>query len=126
MSVVERIREGQKSIRESFNSLRSQLTVESIPSIKLSDFANLDCAIKIHSKVLNAEVWLCSDNEMEKQINNEEPWITTYTVSEIMELIKLNPSSEDVIRIHSVKEVFNHSKIINGKSWTAPLLSSSN
>ena len=115
MSVVERIRERQKSIRESFNSLRSKLTIENIPSIKLSDFANLDCAIKIHSKVLNAEVWLCSDNEMEKQINNEEPGITTYTVREIMELIKLNPSPHELRKINDIKAVFRGSKVIRSK-----------
>jgi len=115
MSVVERIRERQKSIKESFISLRSQLTVENLPSIKLSDFANLDCAIKIHSKVLNAEVWLCSDSEMEKQIQNDDPEAITYTVDELKQLIKLNPDPDGLRQIHQAKEVFRGSRIVECK-----------
>jgi len=112
MSVVERIRERQKSIRESFNSLRSQLTVENLPSIKLSDFAKLDCAIKIQSKVLNAEVWLCSDSEMEKQIQNDDPEAITYTVDEARELIRLRPVPHELRKINDIKAVFRGSKVI--------------
>jgi len=112
-NVVEKIKQRQKSIRESLNSLKSKLTIENIPSFKLSDFAHLDCAIQVHSEILDSEIWLCSDSEMEKQLKQDDPTAITYTVKEILDLMKLNPSPEELRRIHYAKEVFHKSTIIN-------------
>jgi hypothetical protein len=68
-------------------------------------------AIEIYSETLNCELWLCSDEEMGAQVRGTILTIT-YTVHEIIELIKLQPNSDEIIRINHAK-VFCNSRIIN-------------
>ncbi|MCH7536117.1 MAG: hypothetical protein IH948_10335 [Bacteroidetes bacterium] len=113
MSVVERIRDRQKSNRELLNILRSQLTIDDIQNIKLSDFAKLDCAIQIYSEFLGSEIWLCSNEEMVKEIKTDDHEAVTYTIEEMKHLLTLKVSPEEIRRIHYAKNVFNGSKIVD-------------
>jgi len=46
-------------------------------------------------------------------VKNDDPSAVTYTVTEVMQLLNLDPDSEKLRRIHAAKEVFNNSKIVN-------------
>ena len=65
MSVVERIRERQISIREA----SANLTLDQIPYLKFSELRRRNIAIQIFSEVLDCEVWLCSNEGMATQVN---------------------------------------------------------
>ena len=67
--------------------------------------------IEIYSEILNENIWFCSDQEIADQVRRDDPTCTTYTIAEIMNLIKLKPDPEELRRIHSVKEVFTGSKL---------------
>jgi len=97
---------------EKENETLNELGIRQIVNMKLSDLAKRDIALKIHSKVLNAEVWLCSDSEMEKQIQNDDPEAITYSVDEVRELIRLRPTPHELRKINDIKAVFRGSKVI--------------
>ncbi|HEX3036724.1 MAG TPA: hypothetical protein VHT73_16660 [Thermodesulfobacteriota bacterium] len=88
-----------------------EFTLENIASVRLSELARRDIALLIHSDVLGCEVWFCSNEKMVSQVKEDNPEAVTYTVSEIRELIKLNPTPEELKSIHSVKSVFSGSKV---------------
>jgi len=84
-----------------------------VPEISLTEVARCNIALKIYSSVLNCHVWFCPDEQMVEEILEDDPAAITYTVDEIMNLTKLNPSPEQLRRIHDAKEVFTGSKLIN-------------
>ena len=86
---------------------RRILDSEKTSSLELSEFAKRDMAIEIDSERLGCRIWLCSNKEMSTQIRNDDPSAITYTVNEVLNLIKLNPSLKDLKRIHEAKEIFN-------------------
>ncbi len=114
-TVVEKIKQRQKSVRESLNSLRSKITIENIPSIKLSDFAHLDCAIQVYSEILDSDIWFCSNEEIANEAKEENPNSIAYTVKEILDLIKLNPRAQELRKINDIKALFRGSKVISSK-----------
>jgi len=89
--------------------------LEQITSMKLTELAKRDIAIQIFSEILDCEIWLCSNEAMEIQIKKDDPAAITYTIDEIMNLIKLNPDPEELKRIHNAKEVFVDSKIVDSR-----------
>lgn len=84
-----------------------------VPEISLTEFARCNIALKIYSSVLNCHVWFCSDEEIANQVRRDGPESSTYTVDEIMNLIKLKPNPDELRRIHNAKEVFVDSKIVD-------------
>ena len=87
------------------------LTVESIPSITLAEFARRDIAVEIYSEYLGSNLWLCSNNEMAEQIKRDAPEQVCYTLDEIRSLLTLNPSPESLKKIHEAKLVFPNSNL---------------
>jgi len=101
------IEESEKEIKRGMKPL----TLESIHLLTLSEFKNSEFAVKVFSSVLNCHVWFCPDEQMVEEILEDDPTSTTYTVDEIMNLIKLKPDPEQLRRIHDAKEVFTGSKL---------------
>jgi len=101
----------------------SELTLESIPRLTLSELEKRNLAIEVHSDILNCTLWVCPSEEAVKQIRRDCPGAICYTVRELRELLKGNLSPEDLKRIHDVKSTLG-SKVIEVKdreSEIAPL-----
>lgn len=90
-------------------------SIENISRLTLLQLANRDMAIQIFSEVLNCEIWLCSNEEMEDQIKNDDPSTITYTVNEIINLINLHTNPDELRRVHETKETFRGSKVLDSK-----------
>lgn len=101
--------------REASYSPRHPSKNDDYASLELSGFAKRNMAIEIYSEILDSNVWFCSNNEMALQIKNDDPKAITYTANELMELIKLQPNADEIIRINSAKKLFANSRIIDAK-----------
>jgi len=66
-------------------------------------------AIKIHSEILGKDIWLVTDEEMEKDLNDA---LVAYLPPEIKHIVKLRATPEEVKKIHMIKETFPGSKIV--------------
>lgn len=53
---------------------------------------------------------------MAKQIKKDDPAALTYTTQELQSLVKLNPSPNDLKRIHETKTIFPGSKVIGSET----------
>ena len=89
------------------------LEIEGVSRLTLFELSKRDIAIQVYSGFLNCIIWLCSNEEMAAQIKRDDPEAITYSVDEIMNLIKLNPDPDGLRRIHNAKEVFMNSKIVD-------------
>jgi len=69
-------------------------------------------AVEIYSKVLNENIWFCSNTDMAKQIIEDDPNAVCYAADELQKLIELCPDENFLRKIHNAKSVFNRSKII--------------
>jgi len=97
--------------KELVKPIHSKIEFNDIPLLTLSEFKDCDFALKIYSSVLNCHIWFCPDEQMVEERLEDDPAAITYTVDEIMNLTKLNPSPEQLRRIHDAKEVFTGSKL---------------
>ena len=105
----------QKAELESESNLRGfGVSIEKILGMTLSEFARLDTAIQIFSKVLDCEIWLCPTDSIASQIKQDDPEAVIYTVDELRGLIRLNPDPESLRGIHKIKSVFSTSRLIGG------------
>lgn len=89
---------------------------DQISQWRLSQLAKRNMAIQIYSELLGCSFWLCSNETMALQIKEDDPEAITYTADEMRELIRLNPTPEDIRCIHNVKTVFNGSRMAE-KEW---------
>lgn len=83
--------------------------------LKLSEFSKRDLAIEVYSNFLSCKIWLCSNEEMATQIKKDDPETVCYTIDELRELIRLNPTPEDIKRVHEAKTMFSGSTVIESK-----------
>ena len=83
-----------------------------VPEISLNEFARCNIAVKIYSSVLNCHVWFCPDEQIVKQILEDDPTAVCYTSDELQKLIELNPVRTFLKKIHNTKAVFEDSRII--------------
>jgi len=81
-------------------------TIEQVTNMKLSELAKRNIAIQIFSKVLDCNIWLCSNIEMANQVTSDDPEAITYSVDEVRELIRLRPSPHELRKINDIKAVF--------------------
>lgn len=86
--------------------------IDYISQLRLSELAKRSLAVEIYSEVLGCSFWLCSNELMALQIKEDYPNAVTYTVDEMREIIRLNPTQEDLKRIHNTKSVFPDSRVI--------------
>lgn len=89
--------------------------LDHILQLRLSELARREIAIKVYFDILKCEVWLCGNERMRLKVQFDDPEAITYTVREMRELIKMNPSPEDLKKIHNAKVVFPGSKIVDGQ-----------
>ena len=91
-------------------------TLDQVSLWTLSQLAKRNMAIEIYSEILDREVWLCSNELMVLQVKEDYPDAVTYTVDEMRELIRLNPTPEDIKRIYDAKSVLERSRIVDSMS----------
>ena len=97
------------------NTSELAVGIDQTLSMRLSQFAYRNLAVKIYSEILGCELWLCSNVEMASQVKQDDPEAITYTIDEMRELIRRNPTPEDLKLIHNVKSIFEGSKIVNSQ-----------
>lgn len=100
----------EKLINEQ-NEQETTLTPEMLPALTLTEFARRNIAIEIYSEVLGCNLWLCSNNEMKAQIVRDAPGQVYYTAKELRNLVKLDLSPKDLMKIHEAKEIFSNSRL---------------
>ena len=106
-------------IQDRVKVIQARLNKE-VEKLKLSEFERRDIAVEIYSEVLGCTVWLCSNQEMAAQVKKDDPEAITYTTHELRELVKLNPGSEDLKKIHDAKRVFPGSTLKEGIPYEVP------
>ena len=72
-------------------------------------FAQSNAAVKIHSNLLNEDIWLLSDEKMRESLDDD---LVVYLPGEIKHLTRINVSPEQLRKIHACKKVFPGSKIV--------------
>lgn len=107
LDIIDRVLEEQKK--------EPKQVFGDISLLRLSELAKRNMAIEIYSQILSCEVWLCSNELMVKSVKKDYPAAITYTVDEMKELIRLNPTPEDLKRVHNAKTVFPGSKLADSK-----------
>lgn len=90
---------------------KHDLKVQDIPGLPLSKFAGRNLAFEIYSNVLKCNVWFCSNKDMVKQLKKDNPEALCYTTEELLNLIDLKVTNEELMRIHSAKSVFLNSTL---------------
>lgn len=83
-----------------------------ILQLKLSDLVNKEIAIKVHSEVLNCDVWFCGTEKIASLVKEEDPQAVIYSIKELIKLLELEPDVEEIRAIHNIKAIFPSSKII--------------
>lgn len=100
-----------KTLEERVNGME-EILKRDIGQMKLSEMEKQEIVIKIYSDVLCSELWLCSNEELSAQVQHEHLGTVCYTVSEMINIIKLNPGFGAIQTIHEAKAVFQGSHII--------------
>ena len=109
MNIVKEIEQRQL---EKIEARNEPMGVDEVCGISINEFKKRKIGIEIYSKVLNENIWFCSNEGMAKQIKEDDPTAVCYTSDEIGKLIELNPSKDLLKQIHDTKTVFNPSKLI--------------
>ncbi len=108
----EPLRIGGYDRKEAKKNIESPCNFDHISQLKLSELSKRNMAIEIYSEILERTVWLCSNELMALQVKEDDPEAVCFTVDEMKQLIKLQPTPEELRRLYDVKSVFNGSKII--------------
>lgn len=105
----------EEALKDEEKQARSATGIDPVLLMRLSELAKREMAIRIRSEVLGCDVWLCSNARIALQVRGDDPDAITYTVAEMRQLIKLNPSPEDLKNMHNAKAVFPGSRIVDSK-----------
>jgi len=103
---------GAETVVDKQNQQESRLNL----GLPLSKFAKRDLAVEIYSNTLDCTIWLCSNNSMVRQIQQDNPGSICYTAQELKKLIKMNTGPHDLKSIHDAKKAFPGSTIIKTKT----------
>lgn len=107
LEIIDRVLEEQKK--------EPKQGLGDVSLLTLSQLAKRNMAIEIYSEILGCEIWVCSNEKIETQVKEDDPEAVCYTASEMIKLLRLNPTPEDIKRIHEAKSVFNGSRISGGE-----------
>lgn len=108
-------REFEARIKAKKGELASPLTLDQILQLKLSELSRRNIALKIYSEVLGCEIWLCGNEQMAKQLKEDDPGAVIYTANEMKRLLSLNPDPKGLMNIHTAKTIFPGSKIVDSR-----------
>jgi len=85
---------------------------DELHAISFEEFKRRDLGAVIYSEKLGSTIAFCSNKEMIKLIQKDNPGITCYEVDELKELSLLEPSNEMLKGINNVKFVFGEPHLL--------------
>lgn len=113
MNFLAKIKEIEQNIEKDSKSNQSgNFDKNKLRNLSIERFSQMNIAIEIRSKVLEENIWFCSNEEMVKQISEDDPTTICYTADELQKIIELDPSEGFLRKIHNTKTIFENSKII--------------
>jgi len=89
--------------------------LKSISKLTLNEFSKRNLAVLIYSRIMDNNIWFCSNDFMVSQIKGDDPEAIVYTASKLIELCNINPKEDLVKAIHYSKTVFQGSKLTKNK-----------
>ncbi len=105
-NILNKINQSEKDIYVDSFYDSSQDTITGISKLTLKELSKRDMAIPIYSKLLNEEIWFCSNQYMIKTVKKDNPKSTCYLASELLKILKTNPNKEHLMKLHLTKKVF--------------------
>lgn len=97
------------------NTSESEIGIDQILSMRLSELSRRNIALRIYSEVLGCEIWVCGNGEMTAQLKQDDTGAVVYTANEMRKLMSLKPDSQGLRNVHIAKTVFPESKIVDSK-----------
>lgn len=89
--------------------LLKKLKGHKVEAISYLKFAQSNVAVKIHSNLLNEDIWFISDEKMRELLDDD---LVVYLPGEIKHLSTIKESPEHVKKIHDCKKIFPGSQIV--------------
>ena len=79
-----------------YNKIKTEgpFTLYEIVDIAKSEFSKGDKAIGIYIEPMDSFIWLCSSKQVVAEIKKDSPLARTYTLVEIIQLLKNAPTPE--------------------------------
>jgi len=111
MGYLELLESASIKISNQNNEADMPISLDLLPTISLKEFKKRNLAVLVYSEFLEDEVWFCSNDDMAKKIQNDDPDAVTYTANELMEIVNLSPNRQGLKSIHDTKKCFRNSKI---------------
>jgi hypothetical protein len=68
---------------------QEELQVADISPLTLTELSRRNMALEIYSELLGCTIWLCSNTEMVKEIQKDDPSAICYTVDEVRRFLEL-------------------------------------
>jgi len=122
MGYLELLESASIKIRKKNNEADVQTSLDLLPTISLKQFKNRNLAVLVHSEFLDDYVWFCSNDDMAKQIQNDDKDAVTYTADELIEIVKLSPNLEGLKSINDAKKVFKYSNLLGMKKMPKTIM----
>ena len=95
MNFLAKIKEIEQNIEKDSKSNQSgNFDKNKLRNLSIERFSQMNIAIEIRSKVLEENIWFCSNEEMVKQISEDDPTAVCYTADELQKIIELDPSED--------------------------------
>jgi len=94
---------------------KEEIALDLLPNISLAEFKKRNMGVLVYSKYLDDEIWFCSNDKIANQIKSDDPDATTYTVDELINILRLETDVESLKSIHEAKKCFRNSKVVEMK-----------
>ena len=82
---------------------------DEVASMELTEFAKRNLAIQVYSELLGQQMCFVSNQEIRKKVAKEG--LPTYLPHELEHLITVKATSDEIKKIHMIKELFPESII---------------
>lgn len=89
------------------DELEKKLQSIQIEELTLKEFALANLTIPVYSNILEEEILFCSNEQVESKLSNDNSKLVKYTANELIELMNLNPNSDDLKKTHLAKKMFD-------------------
>jgi hypothetical protein len=84
--------------------------IRDVANMSLDTFPEANLEVKVESSVLGEVILFVSNDKMAKGLKDKG--FVVYTADELKDIVKFNPDTEALKRIHEVKQVFKGSEVV--------------
>jgi len=112
MGYLELLESVSSRIQKEESLVDKLITEDLLPTISFDEFRKRNISVPVYSEYLQDKIWFCSNDDMAKKIQDDDPNAVTYTANELMEIVKLSPNLEGLRGIHNAKKCFKNSKVV--------------